>query len=107
MQYGLGSHIGLGQHGRSGLGQNLVLGEVGHLLSHIRVTDPALRSTQVFNGNAQVVDGMLHPVLEGAQVVRREVTSFVKSSMCCRTQQKVGSARADRADRCARELALV
>src|SRR5690606_5722767 len=51
LQDRLRSDVGLGQHRRAGLQQDLVAGEVRHLRGHVDVADPGLGSGQVLSGD--------------------------------------------------------
>ncbi|MPM48271.1 hypothetical protein SDC9_94995 [bioreactor metagenome] len=64
----LGQGVGLSQHGGSRLLQDVGVGELGHLLGHIHIADLALGGGQVLGGGLQVVDLVLHAVLDGAQI---------------------------------------
>src|SRR4051812_46006914 len=63
----LGALVGLGEHGRAGLGEDLELGLVDHLLGDVDVADAALGAGEVLLEDADVVDRVLEPVLHGAQ----------------------------------------
>src|SRR3954454_4692741 len=63
--------VGLREHGGAGLREDLVLRELDHLRRHVRVTDPALGRRHVLDGDVEVVDRVLEPVLERTQVRAR------------------------------------
>src|SRR3954471_9001022 len=60
--------VGLREHARAGLLQDLELGEVDHLRGHVHVADPALGRHQVLLVGREVVEAMLEAVLDGAAV---------------------------------------
>jgi len=68
LQDALGRCVGLGEHRGAGLDQDLLLGVVGHLGSHVGVTHSGLRSGQVLLGDRQVGDGVLQTVLESTEL---------------------------------------
>src|SRR3954463_12045756 len=72
--------VGLREHARAGLLQDLQLGELHHLRRHVRVADTALGSGQVLLVARDVGDGVLQTVLDrterrasGGDVVDRVV----------------------------------
>ena len=68
LQHALRHLVGLGQHGLSGLNQDVVLGVGHHLLGHVRVADGGLGVGDVLLHHGEVVLGVLQTVLDGAQV---------------------------------------
>ena len=68
LQDGLRLGVGLGEHGRGGLHEDLVLHELHHLRGHVRVADQRLRGLQVLRPDRQALHGVLQPVLVGAEV---------------------------------------
>src|SRR3954469_6130509 len=58
--------VRLGEHGRTGLHQDLVLRELRHLLCHVEVTDRALRGREVLHGRLDVLRRGLDTALERA-----------------------------------------
>src|SRR3954453_9337145 len=64
----LGRLVGLGQHGRAGLAEDLSLGEGHHLRGHVGVTDAGLRRREVLDGDAEVADGVLEAVLDRTEL---------------------------------------
>ncbi len=68
LQDGLRHHVGLGQHSRAGLHQDLAASEVRHLLGHIHVADAGLGGLQVFSRNLQVGDAVLQAVLQSTEL---------------------------------------
>src|SRR6478735_5314265 len=67
-QHALRGLVGLRQHRRAGLGQDLRAGEAHHLLRHVGVADARLRRRQVLDRDVHVVDGVLEPVLDGTEL---------------------------------------
>jgi len=55
--------VGLRQHARAGLLEDLILRELDHLRRHVDVADLALRRGQVLLIRREVVGGVLEPVL--------------------------------------------
>src|SRR6185503_8533623 len=64
----LGRLVGLREHARAGLLQDVELREPRHLSRHVHVTDTRLGSGQVLLVGGQVVQAMLEAVLHGAVV---------------------------------------
>ena len=62
-----GRLVGLREHARAGLLQDVELGEVRHLLRHVDVADAALGRGQVLLVGRQVVQAVLEAVLHGAE----------------------------------------
>src|SRR5262245_54323565 len=62
-QHGLRGLVGLRQHGRAGLLEDLVLGEVDHLRGHVDVLDAALGRLEVLLVRGEVVERVLEAVL--------------------------------------------
>lgn len=60
--------VGLGQHRRTGLSEDVQLGELHHLGGHIDVSDPGLGRGDVLRGDTQVIDGVFQPVLNSSKV---------------------------------------
>src|SRR3954471_10397388 len=60
--------VGLREHARAGLLQDLELGELDHLRGHVHVADPALGRHQVLLVGREVVEAMLEAVLQRAKV---------------------------------------
>src|SRR3954447_24173019 len=71
LEHRLRGLVGLREHGGAGLREDLVLRELDHLRRHVRVTDPALGRRHVLDGDVEVVDRVLEPVLECTQVRAR------------------------------------
>src|SRR4051812_30310779 len=71
LEHRLRGLVGLREHGGAGLREDLVLRELDHLRRHVRVTDPALGRRHVLDGDVEVVDRVLEPVLERTQVRAR------------------------------------
>src|SRR5919112_280039 len=67
--------VGLREHARAGLLQDLVLGELDHLGSHIHVADAALGGHEVLLVGRQVAERVLEAVLDRAELAaqRRDV----------------------------------
>ena len=59
LQDRLGPDVGIGQHGRPGLDEDLVLGKFHHFLGHVHIPDPGLGSRQVLCRHTQVGNGVL------------------------------------------------
>src|SRR3954452_23906435 len=71
LEHRLRGLVGLREHGGAGLREDLVLRELDHLRRHVRVTDPALGRRHVLDGDVEVVDRVLEPVLERTEVGTR------------------------------------
>src|ERR671930_1134501 len=59
--------VGLREHARAGLLQDLELGELDHLSGYVHVPDPALGRHQVLLVRGEVVEAMLEAVLDRAE----------------------------------------
>ena len=68
LEHRLRGLVGLREHGGAGLGEDLALGEVDHLGRHVDVADAALGRRQVLDGDVEVVDRVLEPVLVGTEL---------------------------------------
>ena len=58
-QYILITLIGLGQHGLSGLGQDIIIRIFYHFRTDIRIPDQGLCRRSILNNVVQIADGML------------------------------------------------
>src|SRR3954469_11984902 len=65
-QHALRGLVGLREHGRAGLREDLVLGQGDHLLRHVHVADPRLGAGQVLLVRGLHRQGVLEAVLHGA-----------------------------------------
>lgn len=57
-----GQRIGLGEHGRGGLGKNLIAGELSHFRRHVRIGDARFRGLQIFGLDGGGGDGVFQAV---------------------------------------------
>ena len=86
LQYGLRSHVGLRQHCRGSLLENVVLGKSHDLFRHVEVTNPGLSSLQVLSRSAEVSNGVLETVLVSTKLrafSRNFFYSFLDGCNCC------------------------
>src|SRR5215212_1157231 len=66
-QHALRGAVGLGEHARPGLLQDLELREVDHLCGHVHVADAALGGGQVLLVDRRVLERVPEAVLHGAE----------------------------------------
>src|SRR4051812_50171957 len=64
----LRGRVGLREHARAGLLQDLELREIDHLAGHVHVADPALRRDQVLLVGREVVEAVLEAGFHPAQL---------------------------------------